>query len=134
MKKFFITLLLLFMALPSFAIEWTALTSPLGKTVYLDKESILEKDGYYFYNIKFKKENSSDFQIVTIQSNKKTPFSARINFYTPKQYDELNGDYSNIANNMTKNLEPVTYQSIVNTCYKAVKDIIASKNSLNITF
>lgn len=133
MKKFIFVLILtcLIFPLKASAIKWDTLYSPAGSTVYLDVDSITEFDNYYFYNIKFQKYNSKDFMVLTIQSAIAHPFSARLKLYTEAEYESLKGDYENITAHMTKKLEPVTYQSSVNTCYKRVKSIIRYKNAKN---
>lgn len=135
MKKIFTVLLLylVFIVNASFAIDWKEITTPLGKTAYLDADSITEYENYYFYNIKIFNEYINDYSIITIQSSKNRPFSARINAYKLDEYDSLQGDYKNITAKMTKNLEPVTFESTVNSCYKKVKEIL-TKNNTTISF
>ena len=124
MKRFLcLVLFLLFVQVNVFAIEWVNLVTPNGKNVALDMDSVSEIDGYYFYNIKFINDNRNTPVIITMQSGIKHPFSARIKAYNESEYTSLNGDYANIALNKTAKLEPVTYDSVVHTCYKAVKDI-----------
>ena len=105
------------------AISWVDVTTPNNRRAYLDKDSITEFSGYYFYNIKFQNPGESDFVVMTMQSSKSSPLSARLKAYTVQEYDSLAGDYSNITKNMKSSLEPVTYQSVVNTCYREVKRI-----------
>ena len=100
------------------------LTSPRGRIVYLGKDSITKQDGYYFYNMKFLDPKFDDFVILTMQSGVKHQFSARLKAYKPSEYESLNGDYENITKNMTQNLEMVTYDSIVNTCYRKIKELM----------
>ena len=114
------------------AIEWEQLTSRHGRTVFLDTDSIQELDGYYFYNIKFKYENASEYIILTVQSQISHPFSARIKAYTLQEYETLRGDYENIFNNKTEKMEPVTYESIVYACYKRVKQLKSLNNDIKI--
>jgi len=114
------------------AIEWSCFTTPLNKTVCLDIDSITEYNNYFFYNIKYKRDVSNKEVITTIQSGKNSAFSARLKTYTLSEYESLNGDYSNITSNYTTNLEPVTFESIVNTCYKKVKEIYNLKNASKI--
>ncbi len=124
MKKFlYIIFVLFFININANAIEWVNLVSPNGRAVALDKDSILEKEGYYFYNIKFTQNGYSNPIVITMQSGVSHPFSARIKAYSEDEYNGLNGDYNNIMSNKTNKLEPVTYDSIVNTCYKTVKEI-----------
>ena len=123
MKKFLYLLIAVFLVQTNvFAIDWINLVSPSGRVVYLDKDSIFEIDGYYFYNIKFVNQNRTTPIIVTMQSGISHPFSARIKTYSESEYESLHGDYNNIALNKTTKLEPVTYNSIVNTCYLKVKN------------
>ena len=72
--------------------------------------------------------------VITMQAQKSYPFSARINYYKPSRYEQLNGDYENITLKMTKNLEPVTYESRAYAAYKKVKQIENDKNKPQITF
>ncbi len=132
MKKIILFLFLIIQC-SAYAINWETITTPAGKTAYLDKDSILQYKSYYFYNIKVFNDSINDFSVVTIQSSMSKPFSARINFYTPDEYERLQGDYLNITKNITKSLEPVTYKSTVNSCYKRVKEI-TSGNALQIGF
>ena len=115
-----------------FAINWVDLTTPLGKSVALDKDSIVESDGNYFYNIKYKNANNANYTVVTIQSGTVHPFSARIKFYSLNDYENLKGDYDNITLNKTKKLEAVTYDSVVNTCYREVKKIKKAAPSITL--
>ncbi len=114
---------------PCFAINWEQHKSPNGATVFLDTDSIKVVDGYYFYNIKLRLPGRKDFTVSTIQSNHSHPFSACINNYKPAEYEALNGDYDNITKNKTENLEAITFQSCVHTCYKRVKTILQGANS-----
>ncbi len=124
MKRFLYLIIAVFLVQSCvFAVDWVNLVSPNGRVVALDKDSIIEDGGYYFYNIKFVNHNSLNPIIVTMQSGVKHPFSARIKTYTEQEYASLNGDYTNITLNKTSKLEPVTYDSLVNTCHKAVRDI-----------
>ena len=115
-----------------FAINWIDLTTPLGKSVALDKDSIVELDGNYFYNIKYKNANNAYYTVVTIQSGMVHPFSARIKFYSLNDYENLKGDYDNITLNKTKKLEAVTYDSVVNTCYREVKRLKKATPSITL--
>ena len=125
MKKInFIFLALFIIQSCAFAVDWVTVSTPLGKTAYLDKDSITEFDNYYFYNIKVINEVTGKDSVITVQSGRSKPFSARIKAYNPDEYEKLQGDYSNITMNITKNLEPVTSFSIVNSCYKKVKEIM----------
>ena len=88
MKKFLILSLLLFT--PAFAIDWVNIESKNNNVLYLDKDSITQHKNYYFYNIKTIKENGEEV-IITLQSQKSHPFCARIKYYTPQNYNSLNG-------------------------------------------
>lgn len=125
---------LLFLFSPVFAITWEKLETPSGGCVYLDTDSITQYDGYYFYNIKFRYSSKKNYTVTTIQSSHTRPFSAKIKNYDEAQYNKLKGDYENITQNETQNLEPVTFQSTVHTCYKRVKNIINSASNSKITF
>ena len=121
--KLFILFLIFSFNSPIFAIDWIQLVSPKGKIVYLDKDSITAANGYFYYNIKFKNSHTNQDVVLTMQSGVAHQFSARIKAYKPDEYEMLNGDYQNILKNSTTQLELVTYDSIVNTCYKEVKKI-----------
>ena len=123
----------LFSTIPTFAIDWNSLTCPNGRVVYLDKDSIKEENGFYFYNIKFKDMHGYDI-VVTMQSGTHNPFSARLKVYKIAEYEALNGDYENITSKKTDKLEPVTYTSTVYTCYKKVKELMQVPKDLEITF
>ncbi len=132
MKKLLILFLLLIA--PVYAIDWTDVVSVKGRHALVDKDSIKEFKGYYFYNIKFANKNPDDVVVITMQSSIKRAFSARTKSYTPSQYDALNGDYDNITSNYTENLEPVTYDSLAYACYKKVKEIQQKQKASGITF
>ena len=127
--KLLISMFLFNIFSPVFAIDWIELTSPRGKTVYLDKDSITKRNGYFYYNIKFKNSHTNKDVVLTMQSSALHQYSARIKAYEPSEYETLNGDYSNILSNSTDKLELVTYDSIVNTCYKEVKKILSPQLS-----
>ena len=132
MKNFLLILFfVLIFACPCQAINWIELKSPSGNSVYLDKDSIKEHEGNYFYNIKFKTE-ASEILVITIQTASTHPFSARIRYYSLNEYNEKNGDYENITNNMTSSLEPVTYQSTINTCYMYLRKHFGKDNKIQI--
>ena len=133
-KKFIhFILFIFFVTANAEAIDWIELTTPLGKSVALDKDSIIEADGNYFYNIKYKNAHNSNYTVVTIQSGILHPFSSRIKFYSLDEYVSLKGDYKNIALNKTTSLEAVTYDSVVGTCYREVKNIKRTQNIPSIT-
>ena len=117
-----ILFLLLFIQNISLAINWKSVTTPKGRIAYVDLDSIIEFNNYYFYNIKFQNPNQTNYTILTIQSAKSHPLSSRLKAYSEEEYKALDGDYNNITKNMTTSLEPVTFESVVNTCYKVVKD------------
>ena len=123
MKKILVACLLIMLVdLPSFAINWIEVKTSTGQELSLDKDSITEHLSYYFYNIKVKKKNG-EVVVVTIQSQKAHPFCARIKFYTPEEYDRLNGDYENITSNITTKLEPVSFESRANAAYRKVREL-----------
>lgn len=124
---------LLYFSIPVMAIDWIGLQCPTGRQVFLDKDSIKEEDNCYFYNIKFKDMHGYDI-VVTMQSAKHNPFSARLKVYKISEYEALSGDYENITKNKTTKLEPVTYTSTVYTCYKKVKELKQIQNIPEITF
>lgn len=133
MKKIFLTLVLFLCVNSAFAIDWINLKSATGNMFALDKDSITEINGYYFYNLKVY-TNGLDDAVVTMQSKINSPFCTRIEFYKLSQYETLNGNYKNIARNMTDRLEPVPYESSAYTAYKKVKEILSNKNKPQITF
>ena len=134
MKKVLLVLFLsIFILNPAFSIDWMYLKSPKGKMFALDKDSITEKNGYYFYNLKVY-TNTIDDTVVTMQSKINSPFCKRIEHYKLSQYEALDGNYHNIANNMTEKLEPVPYESSAFSAYKKVKEILGEKNRPQIEF
>lgn len=127
MKKIFLILsTFFFMFNSAFAIDWVNIKSENGNLVGLDKDSIKEYQGYYFYNVKMY-TNGLDDIVVTMQCRITHPFCARLKHYKSTQYEELKGNYDNITNEMTKNLEPVTYKSRAYAAYKNVKEIKRNK-------
>lgn len=128
MNKNIFLILFAFFSMNAFAIDWVSLETPMGKTVFLDKDSILETDKYFFYNIKHEIKSENAFYIQTIQSSKFHPFSARLKYYKEDEYISLEGDYKNITKFQTNKLEPVAYGSIVNTCFNMVSQIQNEKN------
>ena len=133
-RVLFSALLLLLAQSSSYAINWVQVTTPLNRVAYLDSDSITEYKSYYFYNIKFQNPNESNYTILTMQSSKSSPLSARLRAYTEEEYKALNGDYQNITNNLKTTLEPVTFESVVNTCYKQVKLIKSLQARETLTF
>lgn len=127
MKKLLILgLFIIFAQYSAQAIDWVEVVTPKNRIAYLDIDSITEYKNYYFYNIKFQNPNESKYTILTMQSAKSSPMSARIKAYTEEEYKSLNGDYENITKEVRQALETVTYESVVNTCYKKVKEIKAN--------
>lgn len=118
-------ILALFLSNFALAIDWIDVKSVSNSVISLDKDSIQELQGYYFYNIKVK--NTKDDIIVTMQCKISHPFCARIKHYKPAYYESLGGNYSNISNEMTEKLEPVTYESRAYASYKKVKQISSQK-------
>ena len=103
MKKILLIFILLLITNTNYAIDWINLKSEAGNMFALDKDSITEKDGHYFYNLKVY-TNGLDDVVVTMQSKTNRPFCTRIEHYKLAQYESLNGNYSNITKNMTKKL------------------------------
>ena len=123
MKKIIISAFLLFVFItPSFAIDWMPMKSVSGNMFALDKDSIHEENGYYFFNLKIF-TNGIDDIVVTMQSKTTSPFCKRIEHYKLSQYEALAGNYKNITRNMTDSLEPVPYQSSAYAAYKKVKEL-----------
>ena len=69
-----------------------------------------------------------------IENNSKIIYEGKgINTVVYKgEYNEKNGDYENITNNMTSSLEPVTYQSTINTCYMYLRKYFGKDNKIQI--
>lgn len=133
MRRFLLILLLFLMSQNvSNAINWVRVETPMGRVAYVDSDSITPYKHYYFYNIMFQNPGNPEFVIMTMQSSKSSPLSARVKAYTEAEYKALNGDYSNITNIVKPNLEPVTYQSVTNTCYKFVKDTMKAQDAQSI--
>jgi len=130
MKKIIFILFLFFICQNfSLAIDWYQVQTPLNRVAYVDLDSITQFKNYYFYNIKFQNSENSEFIILTMQSSKFSPLSGRIKTYKEDEYNALDGDYKNITSFVKTSLEPVTYESVVNSCYKVVDNIIKTKNS-----
>ena len=111
-----------------YAINWQQIETPLnGRIAFLDKDSIVEYKNYYFYNIKFQNPGRSEFVIMTMQSSRFSPLSVRVKAYNEDEYKALNGDYQNITAVIKPSLEPVTFQSVVYSCYKLVDSIVKAK-------
>ena len=120
-KRFLLVLFSLLFCLSAHAISWQEVES-LSKTVaFIDVDSIKEYNNYYFFNIQVKNTATGENVVITLQSAKSSAFAARIKAYTIEEYNALNGDYGNITNNMTDNLEPTTYYSTAYACSKWVK-------------
>ena len=111
----------------SYAIEWKTVTARNGANASVDIDSIKEYKNYYFYNIKVLNVYTKQNVIITIQSRKIGGLSARINYYKPDEYNNLNGDYDHITDNLSSNFEPVEYGSIVFACYSYVKSLIGAR-------
>ena len=128
MKKSLLMLLFGFVLMPcSFAIEWLDITTPLKRSVSLDKDSITKEGGYYFYNVMVNNK------VLTIQSSFASGFSKTIREYNLSDYNSLGGNYSEITKNKTKQLEPVLFGSVANTCFLKVKNIMQDKDYSIIT-
>ncbi|MBQ4647197.1 MAG: hypothetical protein IJB79_07600 [Candidatus Gastranaerophilales bacterium] len=124
-KKILLALIIMSFNFAS-AINWVDLTSPKGKAISLDVDSIKEYKNFYFYNVKMKLKNGED-TVITIQAQKTHPFCARVKYYNLFRYNELNGDYENITNTTTTKLEPVTFESRANTAYRKVVELKKAK-------
>lgn len=131
MKKLILILCCFFLS-NAFAIDWQDI-SKNDKKLYLDKDSIVEYNNYYFYNILTTQKNGEEI-IITMQFQKNHPFGARVKYYKIAEYNKLNGDYENITKNITNRLEPVAFDSRAYISYKKVKEIKNDKNKLQIVF
>jgi len=127
MRYLFLLVLLIFTINQAQAIEWLRVEAKNGGIAQIDLDSIKEYKNCYFYNIKVYNSYTKDYVIITMQSRIKTPLSARIKYYKPDEYEQLNGDYENITLNYTNKIEPVEYGSIAYACYSKIKSIMASK-------
>lgn len=127
-KILIVFIIFLFLNSTSNAITWKELKTSTGAIFSIDIDSIKDDGEYYYYNLQIPALKNKDFEIVTIQSAKKTPFSARIAFYSLSNYQNLQGDYQNITKNKTENLEAVTYESRVYSAYKFVKKYFQKTN------
>ncbi len=120
-KKILFALFAFVFGLNVHAITWQEVQT-LSKTVaFIDVDSIKEHNNYYFFNIQVKNTSTNENVVITLQSAKNSAFAARIKAYTVAEYNSLQGDYENITNNMTENLEPTTYYSTAYACSKWVK-------------
>lgn len=117
----------------SFAIDWIDVKNEKGISIAVDKDSINEIDNYYFYNTRFQLKSGQDV-VVTMQSQKNTPLCTRIKQYSLPEYEKLSGDYENITNGRTKDLEYVTFESRAYLAHKKVKELMLEKHLPNITF
>lgn len=131
MKKIILIICCFFLS-NAFAIDWQDI-SKNDKKLYLDKDSIVEYNNYYFYNILTTQKNGEEI-IITMQFQKNHPFGARVKYYKIAEYNKLNGDYENITKNITNRLEPVAFDSRAYISYKKVKEIKNDKNKLQIVF
>lgn len=120
-------------SIPTYSINWERLVSGANREVFLDKDSITQEEGFYFYNIKFINTHTNLPAIITMQTQISHPFSARIKSYTIDEYTSLNGDYINITKNKTKDLELVTYKSIVYACYNYINILYGKRPSIIIS-
>lgn len=127
MRIFLILVLLIFTMHPAQAINWVNVEAKNGSRAQLDVDSIIEYNRCYFYNIKVFNEYTKEYVVITIQSRKRTPLSARVKYYKTSEYENLKGDYDHITDNYTIKTEPVEYGSIVYACYNEVKSIMASR-------
>ena len=128
MLRFFVILIFAFIsAIPVYAIDWHDVYSNTKKCAYVDVDSIKEYKNYYFYNIKVLNVHTNEFVVITMQSKKTGTLSARIKYYKPDEYADLNGEYEHITDNMSKKLEPVKYGSVAYACYSYVKYLMASR-------
>ena len=123
--KYFLALILMLFNFAC-AIEWVNLQSAKGKTIALDKDSIKEYQGYYFYNVKMY-TNGLDDIVITMQCRISHPFCARIKHCKSSEYDEMDGNYTRITDEPSKNLEPITYESRAYAAYKKVKELTEVK-------
>lgn len=130
-KKIFLIALSLILS-PAFAIDWQDISKNNTK-LFLDKDSIIEYNNYYFYNILTTKNNGEEI-VITMQFQKTHPFGARVKYYTLTEYNKLDGDYDNLTKNITSRLEPVSFESRAYTSYRKVKEIKSEKNKLQIVF
>ncbi|MBR2069602.1 MAG: hypothetical protein IJ877_07585 [Candidatus Gastranaerophilales bacterium] len=129
MRKLLILFYLLIFSTPSWAINWVEVTAKNGHNAFIDMDSIKEYKNYYFYNIKVLNSHTNKDVVITVQSNKKTSLSARINFYDPLLYEQLKGDYEHITDKLTKQMETAEYGSVVYACYTKVKNYMQIKQT-----
>lgn len=116
-----------------FAIEWVTVEAPNGSNALLDLDSIREYKKYYLYNIKVLNKHTNENVVITMQSNSKNGLTSRIKYYSVQKYNDLNGDYENMTNNITRSFEPMQFGSVAHSCYLKVKSIIES-NKIQISF
>lgn len=136
MNKFingFILTLFVLSNVSAYAINWVQAETQNGKVAFVDKDSLLKKDKYYFYNIKYKTKPQDEFKILTVQSALHNAYSARLKTYTEQEYDNLHGDYQNIANNFNPKLELAVYGSVVHSCHKKVRELMEEEQIPKIT-
>ena len=79
--KLFLSVLVLLLFCPAFAIDWVPVNVPSGRVAYLDKDSITHQGNYYFYNIKMQNVQDGSPIVVTIQSQHRKPLSATLKVY-----------------------------------------------------
>ena len=131
--KNILLLLILFLNLQVFAIDWQTVNAPNGKSAELDVDSIRKYKNYYFFNIKVNNPHTNKDVVITIQSRKLGGLSERIKYYKPDEYEKLGGDYDNITANITTRLKYVEYGSVVGACFEKVK-LISTKDQLQVQF
>lgn len=127
MRFLLLLVLLVFTICPAQAVNWVDVQAKNGSRAQLDTDSIKEYNKCYFYNIKVFNEYTKEYVVITMQSRKRTPLSARVKYYKLSEYENLNGDYEHITDNYTDKIEPVEYGSVVYACYSEVKSIMISK-------
>ena len=127
MRYFLILVLLVVTINSASAINWVNIEAKNGSRAQLDTDSITEYDNCYFYNIKVYNIYTKEYVVITLQSRRRSPLSARIKYYKVSEYENLNGDYEHITDNQTDKTEPVEYGSVVYACYNEVKSIITSR-------
>ncbi len=133
MKKILLIAFCLLLMPKTFAIDWVNVEAKNGSNALLDLDSVREYKKYILYNIKVFNKYTNENVIITMQSNSRNGHTARIKYYKENEYKELNGDYDNMANNITKSFEQMEYGSIAHACYtKAVSIIVSKKVQISI--
>jgi TonB family protein len=68
-KQILVLLFLCIISAPAFAENWKAVASTNSEySAYLDIDSIVQSNNYYFYNVKYYNEKAQEYIIATIQS------------------------------------------------------------------